>query len=139
MRTAALVRGSKCLGFILSFATQMFYFGQPRAGFFFWSDFFTASCQSPSILSMSGLGPGVFLFFGRFGLCWLRTLGMNPLCSCDWWFVHQTLSFGGLDCPDGTLAIVQLAIVPQEIVLPQVTMKIFTAHVVVDPHDPAFY
>lgn len=43
------------------------YFGQPWAGFFFVRDFFTASFQSPSSLSMSGLGPGVS-FWRRFGL-----------------------------------------------------------------------
>jgi hypothetical protein len=34
------------------------YFGQPSAGFFFSSDFLTASFQSQSILSSSGFGPG---------------------------------------------------------------------------------
>jgi len=37
------------------------YFGQPSAGLFFSSDFLVASCQFPSILRMSGLGPGLAL------------------------------------------------------------------------------
>ncbi len=37
------------------------------------------------------------------------------------------------------LAIVQLAIVPQKIELPQIPMQIFAADVVVDAHDPALH
>ena len=44
------------------------YLGQPSAGFFFSSDFFIASFQSPSILSKSGLGPGDVCFFFGCGL-----------------------------------------------------------------------
>lgn len=41
------------------------YFGHPFAGFFFASDFFTAACQLPLSLSVSGAGPGLGLrFFG---------------------------------------------------------------------------
>jgi hypothetical protein len=41
-------------------------FGQPSAGFFFDSDFFTASRHLPGNLSISGLGPGVAFFFTAF-------------------------------------------------------------------------
>jgi len=37
------------------------YFGHPSAGFFLPSDFFTAASQSPSILRISGFGPGFAL------------------------------------------------------------------------------
>src|SRR5208282_4929817 len=50
-----------------------FYFGQPSAGFFLSSDFLTASSQSQSILSNSGLGPGcVGGFFGTFFCFFIR-------------------------------------------------------------------
>jgi hypothetical protein len=48
-------------------------FGQPPGGFFTRSAFLTASFQSPSILSISGAGPGAFLgFVFLFGI---RTIG----------------------------------------------------------------
>ena len=50
-------------------------FGQPSGGFFFVRDCFTASRQSPSILSVSGLGPGVARCF--LGFLRLAVLGMG--------------------------------------------------------------
>jgi uncharacterized membrane protein YjjB (DUF3815 family) len=45
------------------------YFGQPFAGFFFCIACFTASRQSPWILTYCGFGPGVaFFFVDDFGL-----------------------------------------------------------------------
>src|ERR1700686_4789156 len=42
------------------------YFGQPLAGFFFASDFLTASCQFPFSFKRSALGPGVAFFLEWF-------------------------------------------------------------------------
>jgi hypothetical protein len=42
-------------------AVSAYFFGQPPAGRFFWKDFFTLSSQLPSILRMSGFGPGLAL------------------------------------------------------------------------------
>src|ERR1035441_7740521 len=44
------------------------YSGQPSGGFFFESDFFTASFQLPSSFSTSGLGPRLAGFLAVFGL-----------------------------------------------------------------------
>jgi hypothetical protein len=48
----------------------LFYFGQPPGGFFFASDFLTASRQLPLSFRTSGFGPGALrgLSLPRFGL-----------------------------------------------------------------------
>jgi hypothetical protein len=75
------------------------YFGQPLAGFFFSSDFLTASCQFPCSFKRYAFGPGVAFFlewFELFTAFFLLTI-LNILPLRKWVFVHQTLAFGGSD------------------------------------------
>lgn len=87
------------------------YLGQPSAGFFFASDFFTASFQSPSIFNISGLGPR---FIGVFFV----VLGMGGNRR----FIHEPLSFRRLDRQYCTLSVIQLTPIPNEIELPEIAM-----------------
>ncbi len=66
------------------------YFGQPLVGFFFSSDFLTASCQLPCSFKRSALGPGVAFFlewFELFTAFFLLTI-LNILSLRKWVFVH---------------------------------------------------
>jgi hypothetical protein len=45
--------------FVFIYFSVSLGFGQPSAGRFFWSDFFTACFQSPLIISSSGSGLGL--------------------------------------------------------------------------------
>ncbi len=92
-----------------------------------------AAFQLPSILRISGLGPGVSL---GFGFC--RFVATLFALRCDWRSVHKALSFGSLDRSLDAFAVVQLAIVPNEVELPDVAMQILPTNVMVDTHDSAF-
>ena len=56
-----------------------------------------------------------------------------------WRLVHKPLSFRLSDRQHRALAIIHLASVPQEIVLPEIPMQVFAADVVIDTHDAALY
>src|SRR6266404_6119855 len=61
---------------------KLYAFGQPPAGFFFIVAFFTADANvSPSILNISGEGPGLAGFWGLAGFLGMRrdciTMGGN--------------------------------------------------------------
>src|ERR1700722_14058155 len=53
--------------------------------------------------------------------------------------VHQSLATCCLDGGDGTLAIVHLASVPNEVELPQVAVQVFLADVMIRPDDAALH
>lgn len=101
------------------------YFGQPSAGFFLDRDFFTRSFQFPLSFNLSAFGPGVPFFLEWFELLtafFLLTLRSICLLLVKWIFVHEPLSFGCLDCRNGALSIVHLAIVPHEVELPEIAV-----------------
>jgi hypothetical protein len=86
------------------------------------------------------LGPGLRFFLEWFKLLiafFLLTNSSVLLCS-EWVFVHQTFSFRSLDSEDGALTIVKVAVIPQEIELPQIAVQILAADVVVDSDEPRF-
>lgn len=97
-------------------------FGQPSAGFFFASDFFMASRQLPSSLRRSAFGPRVAAFLAGFFLAGIVTIIGLSVVVDKRDTVEQALAFRCLYACDCTLAIVQLAIVPQKIVVPEVAV-----------------
>src|SRR5260221_14762261 len=50
----------------------------------------------------------------------------------NWLAIHQPLPFGRLDRRNGSLPIVQIAVIPAEIPLPEIAVKVLTRDVVVD-------
>jgi|ERR1039458_2002160 hypothetical protein len=95
------------------------YFGQPLAGFFFRSDSLTASRQSPCSLSVSGFGPGGLVC----GFGFLIAFFSSCVSVYQWFFIHQPFPFGCLYCCDRALSIVELAMVPHKVKLPQIPMQ----------------
>ena len=82
-----------------------------------------------SNLSAFGLGLAFLEWFELFTAFFLLTV-LNILPLRKWVFVHQTLAFGGLYRCNRALAIIELAIVPEKIELPQIAMQVLPADVV---------
>src|ERR1700721_1078661 len=111
------------------------YFGHPVAGFFLDRDFLTRSFQLPFSFNRSALGPGLAFFLKLLKLplvfLLLTVLGVLSLLL-KWLLVHQTLAFCGLYHSSRPLSIIQLAIVPHEIELPEIAMQVLPTDVVID-------
>ena len=99
-----------------------FSLGQPSAGFFLESDFFTASCHLPSILRVAGFGPAVFSLVPP-------SLGLSSLIVC------QSLSLCRFDCKLFS-PVIQFTSIPNKIKLPKIAMEVFAADVVIVPMIP---
>jgi hypothetical protein len=121
-----------------TFFNVAIYFGQPSAGLFVSKDFFTRSFQFPLSFNLSAFGPGVAFFFLEW-VEWLTTffLPTNIRLLCNWVFVPQSFSLGCFDDGDRSFAVIHLAIVPEEIKLPQIAMQILAADVVIDADESA--
>ena len=93
------------------------HFGQPSAGFFLDSDFFTRSFQLPLSFNLSAFGPGVAFFLEWFELftAFFLFTSLNILSLRNWVFVHQSFSLGCFHGKNGAFAIVQRPIVPEKI------------------------
>ena len=88
--------------------------------------------------NLSAFGPGVAFFLEWFELLTaflfftflsVRLLLRHSVC------VPQTSSLGPLDRGNSAFAIIHLPIVPEEIELPQITVQVFAADVVIDADE----
>jgi hypothetical protein len=96
----------------------------------------------PLSFNRSAFGPGVAFFFLEwfelFTAFFLLThLGVRSLCK--WVSVHQPLALCSLYRCYGSLTIVHLAIVAEEIELSEIPMQVFTADIVVDTDENTPY
>jgi hypothetical protein len=107
---------------------DLIYFGQPDGGFFLVRDFFTASCHLPSILRVSGFGP---VLAGCFFLA-----GLDMVWSG---FVSEPFSLCRFYRQNRSLAVIQPAVVPKKVVLPEIPMQVLARDVVIDANDTALH
>ena len=93
----------------------------------------------PSSFNLSAFGPGVSFFLEWFELlaAFFFTTTPNIRLLRNGVFVHQSFAFGCFNRGDSSLAVIHLAIVPEEIDLPQIAMQVLAAHVVIDADETA--